>query len=556
MESVLPHPGPSLAEGKAAVAAQNWKLLKYFNYYRVAIALSAAVIAIFLGKFTPFGDTHPGLFLSASMVYAIISLTGALAIHWQTPDYESQATLLSFSDITLLTIIMHASGGLASGLGLMLVVAVAGASLMLGKRMTIFFAALATISVLLEHSWGWLTGAENVNADLFLEYPQVGLFGVGLFATAFFGYLLATRLRATEELAQRRGVDVVNLTQLNELVIQRMQSGVVICEPQGTIRMMNQAAQRFLGLRNEAEKKSPLNEISPELAIQLFQWLGHGSASRTRKVFTSRVGYSLLPRFVTLGSDKNSVKLIFLEDMSLLKQQAQQLKMAALARLTASIAHEIRNPLGALTNAAQLLGETTGAESAEEKRLVKIIEEQSKRMNVIVHNVTQLSRRDRISPVKLDLEPWCEDFLRQYCDTISIPRAAFALQGLPGLSVCVDPDQLYQIISNLCQNALRHSPPFTGTPLIKLQGGRESEDRPMLDVIDWGTGVNPEIADNIFDPFFTTTPKGTGLGLYIARELCEGNGASLNHHPGEGGVGCRFRITFVRAEDCTELGSL
>lgn len=553
---MLPHPRPSLAEGQAAVAAQNWKLLKYFNYYRVAIALSAAVIAIFLGKFTPFGDTHPGLFLSASIVYALISLTGAFAIHWQTPDYESQATLLSFSDITLLTIIMHASGGLASGLGLMLVVAVAGASLMLGKRMTIFFAALATISVLLEHSWGWLTSADIVEADIFLEYPRVGLFGVGLFATAFFGYLLATRLRATEELAQRRGVDVANLTQLNELVIQRMQSGVVICDPLGTIRMMNQAAQRFLGLHDEAEKKSPLNEISPDLAIQLFQWLGGSSASRARKVFTSRVGYSLLPRFISLGSDKSSVKLIFLEDMSVLKQQAQQLKMAALARLTASIAHEIRNPLGALTNAAQLLGETTSSESVEEKRLVKIIDEQSKRMNVIVHNVTQLSRRDRINPVKLELEPWCEDFLRQFCETVSIPRAAFDLQGLQGLSVCVDPDQLYQVIFNLCQNALRHSPPFTGTPLIKLQGGRETEDRPTLEAIDWGTGVNPEIVDSIFDPFFTTTPKGTGLGLYIARELCEGNGASLNHHPGEGGVGCRFRITFVRAEDCTELGML
>jgi two-component system sensor histidine kinase PilS (NtrC family) len=120
----------------------------------------------------------------------------------------------------------------------------------------------------------------------------------------------------------------------------------------------------------------------------------------------------------------------------------------------------------------------------------------------------------------------------------------------------VDPDQLYQIISNLCQNALRHSPPFTGTPLIKFQGGRDSEDRPTVDVIDWGAGVNPDIADNIFDPFFTTTPKGTGLGLYIARELCEGNGASLNYHPGEGGVGSRFRVTFVRAEDCAELGTL
>ena len=556
MESALPRAGQSRVEGRATVQAQNWKLLRYFNFYRLTIALAATAIAVFFGKYPPFGDAHPGLFLSTSVVYAILSLTAAFSIHSQKPDFDSQAALLSFADVTLLTIIMHASGGLASGLGLMLVVAIAGTSLMLGKRLTIFYASLAVIAVLLEHSWGWLTGTVAADANIMDGFPQVGLFGIGLYATAFFGNLLATRLRATEELAQRRGVDVANLTQLNELVIQRMQSGVVICDAQGNIHLMNQSARKFLGMQNGVENNPPLNEVSSELAIQLFQWLGNSAAGRGRKVFTSRVGYSLLPRFISLGDDKNSVKLIFLEDMSILKQQAQQLKMAALARLTASIAHEIRNPLGALTNAAQLLGETMETEDAEEKRLVKIIDEQSKRMNVIVQNVTQLSRRDRINPIRLDLEPWLQDFLKQYAETVSVPREAFATHEIQGLSACVDPDQLYQVITNLCQNALRHSPPFTGTPLIKLQGSRDGEDRPVLDVIDWGAGVNPDIADNIFDPFFTTTPKGTGLGLYIARELCEGNGATLNYHPGEGGVGSRFRVSFVRAEDCADLGML
>lgn len=556
MESTLPRVAQSQAEGRATVEAQNWKLLKYFNFYRLAIGLAAAAIALSVGKYSPFGEVHPGLFLSTSIVFAILSLTAAFSIHWQKPDYDSQAALLSFADVTLLTIIMHASGGLSSGLGLMLVVAIAGTSLMLGKRLTIFYASLAAIAVLLEHSWGWLTDAGSTDFEMLQGFPQVGLFGVGLYATAFFGYLLANRLRATEELAQRRGVAVANLTQLNELVIQRMQSGVIVCDPQGNIRLINQSAQKYLGIHNKTEKNSSLNEISPELAIQLFQWLGNSTVNRGRKVFISRVGYSLLPRFVSLGEDKNSVKLIFLEDMSILKQQAQQLKMAALARLTASIAHEIRNPLGALTNAAQLLGETLDTDNAEEKRLVKIIDEQGKRMNVIVQNVTQLSRRDRINPVRLELGPWLEDFLRQYGETISVPRETFTTNGLENLSVCIDPDQLYQVISNLCQNALRHSPPFTGTPLIKFQGSRDSEDRPLLDVIDWGSGVNPEIADNIFDPFFTTTPKGTGLGLYIARELCEGNGATLNYYPGEGGVGSRFRVTFLRAEDCADLGAL
>jgi two-component system sensor histidine kinase PilS (NtrC family) len=192
--------------------------------------------------------------------------------------------------------------------------------------------------------------------------------------------------------------------------------------------------------------------------------------------------------------------------------------MAALARLTASIAHEIRNPLGAIANAAQLLGENA-PKDREENRLVKIIGDQSRRMNVIVENITQLSRRDQVSPVMLPLQPWLEEFMQHFAETLKIPREAFAVYGAEDLQVCIDPDQFYQVVGNLSQNALRHSPPFTGNLLVKFQGGTNSDGRPFLDVIDWGRGVPKEIRDQIFEPFFTTTPKGTGLGLYIAREL-------------------------------------
>jgi two-component system sensor histidine kinase PilS (NtrC family) len=236
--------------------------------------------------------------------------------------------------------------------------------------------------------------------------------------------------------------------------------------------------------------------------------------------------------------------------MAALKQQAQQLKMAALARLTASIAHEIRNPLGAITNAAQLLGESV-SEDSEQKRLTKIVEEQGRRMNIIIQNVTQLSRRDRVNQTRLSLNAWLADFVTQYCEIVHLPVDAFARVG-NNVDVMFDPDQLNQVVTNLCQNALRHSPPFTGTPLIKFLTGKDAEDRPFLDVIDWGSGIAPAIVDNIFDPFFTTTPKGTGLGLYIAKELCEGNGASIDYHAGDGGVGCRFRVTMARAEEGVE----
>lgn len=542
-------------ESRAAVEAENWKLLRLFNLYRLAIALAASGVALTTGSMAPFGSTSENLFLFSALVYLLIGVVTLVGVQLRKPEFDIQAALLGFADIALLTMLMHASGGISSGAGLLLLVSIAGISLMLERRDAVFYASLATISILLEHGWetiGALAAGAATGRESDLNFPQVGLYGIGLLVTAFISYTLARRLRATEELAERRGVDLANLAQINELIIQRLQSGVLVCDGSGRVKRSNQPAQKFLGLPANG-KDLALSEMAPDLAIQLFQWLNHDPSHRARQVFRSRRNYTLLPRFVLLGNGKESGVLVFLDDMSILKQQAQQLKMAALARLTASIAHEIRNPLGALSNAAQLLGETT-SDNAEEKRLVQIIDEQSKRMNIIVENVTQLSRRDRVNPTRLSLDTWLEEFSRQYADTVFIPREAITRHPAGRLAVCFDPEQLYQVVSNLCQNALRASPPFTGTPLVRFQAGQDSEGRPYLDVIDWGKGVLPEIVDNIFDPFFTTTPKGTGLGLYIARELCEGNGGELGYRPGEGGVGSVFRVTFTPTEDCLEPG--
>ncbi len=536
--------GMSVAESESAVASENWKLLRYFNGYRALIACAAAVYALSGVRISPFGDTGRGLFLGTALVYAIVMLAGLAASWRRWPSYETQTSILSFLDVILLTMLLHASNGLSSGLGLLLVVSVGGSSLMLGTRLTIFFAALATVAIGVEVNWAFLTGGVWATDG----YTQAGLLGLGLFATAALSHTLAERLRATEALAQRRGVDLANLSQVNELIIQRMQSGVLVCDAQGQVYMLNKSARDFLGLREPLNGKPLLADISASLASQLADWLGKTAANRGRQLVTTRAGHTLLPRFLPIGEGDNSGVLVFLEDTTILKQQAQQLKMAALARLTASIAHEIRNPLGAIIHAGQLLSEST-SQTGEEKRLVRIIEDQSRRMNVIVENVMQLSRRDHVNPVVLDLSAWVKDFARQFAETSSKPLEVFSVAVPAAVQVCMDPDQLNQVIANLCQNALRHSPPFTGQPLIAMKASTDSERRPCLDIIDWGSGVPPEIVDNIFDPFFTTTPRGTGLGLYIARELCEGNGARLDYHPGDG-IGSRFRVTFLRAEEC------
>lgn len=554
MENSLVNSGAQVQQTRSTIAAENWKLLRLFNYYRLCLALGASALALSGATVSPFGEDNPALFMAIGILYAVVALASVQAIRRYWPDFESLATFLAFADIVLLTFILHASGGLSSGLGLLLIVAVAGAGLILNTRLTVFFAALATISVLLEYNWSFLTTRAPIDVE---HLTQVGTWGLSLFVTASLVHVLARRLRATEQLAERRGLDLANLSQINALIIQRMQSGALVCDLAGRVYTLNRTAREFLGWPDELTAPVPLEQLSPELAEQYREWAKSGGGGPAgRRLINTRSGYTLLPRITAIGSrNSDSGALVFLEDTAIVKQQAQQLKMAALARLTASIAHEIRNPLGAVSNAAQLLGETS-PKDGEEQRLVRIIMDQSRRMNVIVENVTQLARRDRVNPIRLPLKPWLTDFMRQYTLGANLPAEIFSAMGIDDITVCADPDQLYQVVANLCQNALRHSPEFAGQPLIAIKTGIDERDgRPYLDVIDWGTGIPAHIADSIFDPFFTTTPKGTGLGLYIARELCEGNGGRLSYHAGDG-VGSRFRIAFARAEECAELATL
>ncbi len=551
-ETLIPEQDFSAAAvDTAAVTAQNWELLKKFNVYRVVMATVLLGIALLPGNIPPFGETGPGWFVLASLLFAVTGVAAIFSIRLRTPDFDSQVTILAFLDIALITLIMHSSGGLSSGLGLLMLVSVAECSVLLSRQMTIFYASLGTLAVLIEHSWPILTGTGEFVSD---GYPQVSVLGIGLFITGTLGNTLATRLRSTAALAEKRGLDLANLASVNELIIERMQSGVVVCDGQRRVREMNNAAMNFLGL-DELTRNQSLKDASDELDTQLIENLD-GSMQRTTRIVRTKAGYALLPRFIMLGKKTKPLgTLIFLEDTEALKQQAQQLKMAALARLTASIAHEIRNPLSAVTNAAQLLKEsTTGNE--ETQRLLSIMENHSHRMNVIVENITQLSRRDRTEPVRIRIDMWMNEFVTQYAQGEDVPVEALTVYNDEShLEACVDPDQLFQIVANLCQNALRHSGDFSDKPLIKIQTFLDERARPVIDVVDWGSGVRADIIDSIFDPFFTTTSQGTGLGLYICRELCESNGGRIEYIPNTGG-GSIFRITLSRAEECYETKSV
>jgi two-component system sensor histidine kinase PilS (NtrC family) len=243
-------------------------------------------------------------------------------------------------------------------------------------------------------------------------------------------------------------------------------------------------------------------------------------------------------RFVPIGGSRELGAVIFIEDQTRVQAQARQLKLAALGRLTANIAHEIRNPLGAISHAAQLLREEPGTgETAA--RLISIINENSGRLDRVVNDVLRLNRGERAHRERFRLADFLAGFIEQFSQIEKIDRSVFRIEPAGDPDVLFDRSHLNQVMWNLCRNALRHCRRGPASIVIRFSLER-SGGVVRLDVVDDGPGVTAEARAQLFEPFFTTATGGTGLGLYIAREVCEANGATLDYV--ETPRGAQFRV--------------
>ncbi len=518
-------------------ASLTWKPLEFLTLYRLTLAglLAALFFLLPLGK--GLGAQAPWLYGATSLIYLVFALAAGFLARLRQPGYKLQVFGQILVDIVAIALLMHAGGGLGSGLGILLVLAVAAGALLLPGKFAYFFAAVATLVMLVEFSVSALQSATTGSTD----FTRAGLLGVALFTTATIAHLLARRIRDIEALAAQRGVDLANLARLNAHVVQRLQSGILVVDEQERVHLLNDTATVMLH-SERARTGNLVQEFCPILHRQLAQW--RSDPVFTPEIFTpSGAHTSLAPRFTALGKARDSATLIFLEDTAALEQQAQQMKLAALGRLTASIAHEVRNPLGAISHAGQLLGESPHLDAGE-LRLTEIIRNHSLRVNTIIENVLQLSRRGQSNPKDIELESWLRDFLDELrrCNAISAEKIQINVDN-KNVTVAFDPGQLHQVVWNLTHNALQH-----GGGAIELRIGATEARLPCLEVLDEGAGIPDDVEAEIFEPFFTTAATGTGLGLYLSRELCEMNGARLSYARRDG-RGSRFRITFTRHSD-------
>jgi len=515
---------------QGAVENSFWVSLKYFNFYRIAVAAIFLLSALISGDALGLGTHHLAAFIYTCIVYLALAVTFHVALRKAPRYFNLQLTLHIATDVLAVSVLMYASSGIRSGLGVMLLISLAGAALVSRGRLMLFYAALASIAVLLEQSY-WVL-VEDSSTGNFL---QPGLLSIGYFATALITNQLARRLILNERLARQRGVDLADQLRINRLIIRDVQDGVLVVDANGLVHLHNPRAAGLLG--RVVPELSQIEAFSEELAKRLAAWRGGEGASSVSIRFADS-GRLVRARFVSAGVAGGAFTLVFLEDLSKLQEQAQQLKLAALGRLTASIAHEIRNPLSAITHAGDLLFEEQ--RSPQKERMVQIIRDNARRLERMVHDVLELSRRDRVRPEAIRMRPYLQTFIEEFArNEGQIPSESFSIEAAGDVTVEFDRAHLNQVLWNLLHNAWRHCRRLAGS--VRIAASRRA-NRVELHVIDDGEGVPKALQVQLFEPFFTTFASGTGLGLYIARELCAANGASLEYL--DRSPGADFRITW------------
>jgi len=526
------------------VAPSYWSSLRWLAASRVAIALV-------LFAFFPLHDTgqlpgglgDPALYGGAALLYLLAAVLFLSTLDRFRAHFHALVLAQGLTDIVALSTLMHAAGGLKSGLLVLLIVALAGSAIVATRRTAAFFAAAATLFVLAQTGWQLLRGGDAASLML------AGLVGIACFAAAMTVNWLATRLHAQERIAQMRADDLRRQLAVTSRVVAELAHGVMIVDAAGAVRAMNPAARALLGIATqapatlaEAGEGSVAGRGWAMLRDAYARWRGSGGAKGAESDLELLIadGRATRVRLRFLGAvETGEDTVVMIEDQRLVEDRAQQLKLASMGRLSASIAHEIRNPLGAIRHANGLLAERISDPSLE--RLTRIVESNTVRIDRIVEDVLSIARRDRSADESIEPQPFLDRLVDEFVSTSGAERARIGVRLASEQPIRFDSNHLRQVLLNLLANALRYA--STATDAVRIEW-RERDDRRLeLRVSDDGPGLTEEMREHAFEPFYTTESRGTGLGLYLARELCHASGATIRYETGSPSQ--RWRSVFV-----------
>ena len=521
---------------EAAGRQQNRQIFTVYNIYRLVLGLILLISYFYRSDTSPLGLVDQTLFLRLLSAYVLFNVLTLMLPRKLLESHYGQVYVASviLTDILLLVTLCYASGGVGSGITPLLILPVASGSLLFGIRISTFFAAVASIALIYGEFYHYITAAAAEE-----YYVQAGLLGLLLFIAALGIQAVGKRLQEKDLINRRQAARIRAMQQINEQIIRRMQTGIIVIDQDETVLHCNDAARHLLGL---GLQETQTITLPPLLHEQLNQWLHH-PGNRQVKFRHDNNGPEIIASFTYLQTDNSVNFLIFLEDDTQISSRAQRLKLLSLGRLTASIAHEVRNPLGAISHAAQLLNESPQLQQSE-ARLLGIINTHCLRMNAIIQNVLELSRHKAAATEKIELVSWLQRFPERLQS--GYKHKVQCVIETPELPVWIqfNQSQLEQVLTNLCDNALRYSSQDAGVALVTLRTDYDvATQQALLDVIDEGAGVPERDVEQVFEPFFTTQSGGTGLGLFICKELCEANRARLYYQRTTDGRSA-FRLAF------------
>ena len=508
--------------------------LYLFGLYRIlGASLVTGLIYSPLASLIP-PSTSPRLASGASLIYLTLAIALLMWARWQSQKTERVAIVSVIIDIIAATLISYAIPGVEAGIAMILLFNIAATASLLRLGTSLLIAIIAGIATSAEYLWSHVIDMASQRS-----LAELMMFVASYLSGAFVCQRIAQRARSSQALAERRHAQVINLSEINELIIRRMRTGVLVVDGEDRLALVNEAAALLIGHNPLSQGDQLLRHISPELDRRLCQWRKNFFVDKK----TLRLHPNLpevQPHFVRLLADSEIV-LIFLDDPRVVSRRAESLTLNTMGRFSASLAHEIRNPLTVIQHAAQLLQESSTLNEADQ-RLPEIILQQCKRTNGIVDSVLALARRERSKPENFDVNEVIRACVDEFRTMVSIQNARievrFEKNPLPAL---FDPRQLYQVITTLIHNAVTHGH-LPEQPAHVLVWTSHKEHNAMIEVTDNGPGISPDVIDRLFQPFFTTSEHGTGLGLYIANELCNANQACLSYHKSPGGGAC-FRLS-------------
>lgn len=510
------------------------RVFAVYNVYRLVIG--SVLFALFLSTATDqtAGESYlnqqlmgAGLLVLSSIILAFVATRTPL-------DSEPGIFSVLLLDVLATTLIAHPNAVLGGGFSALYLVTVAAASMLLRDRqLATLVAALATLSILVDTVFHLATDTSDQGGLL-----AAGLRGILIFVVSWIGQIVTANMTVAEQRAQEATSEAERLQELNDEIVEHIQTGILAVSRDDQVRAVNDAARDLLNLGHRGAQS--VESIDPNLALALEEWRA-GGGQRPQPFQPKGVTRTVLPRFTSVDETRAGEALLFIDDYTPMTQFAQSLKLNSLGRLTGSIAHEIRNPLAAVSNAVQLLAENPNMNESD-RALTSIMLNNTQRINDTVNHVLELSRRVPPDFKALNLDIWIPDYLEEFKEGRADQPTIYLQQETP-VSITADEKQLKRVLDNLLDNALRHSELKTGKLEAHLAvSASPSSNLCHLDIIDFGDGVPESSESRLFEPFFTTTASGTGLGLYLCKELCESNGADLRYRRTEAGESA-FRVS-------------